>query len=178
LKPDDGSSPIAAGLIMGEEGQNYSHPFAGESSFFTEHNQLFTAVMNVAYHPMPWLTAILGGRFDSGLPFDLVDKNGAGLDEAASRVELQHRGYSNAVIDLLSLSSDKPGSPDKSVAPHAVFDLGLCADLRTFTQLPLSVSCSVLNVLDAQYLYKFESSFGGTHFGVPRTFFFKMSFSV
>ena len=178
LKPDDGSSPIAAGLIMGEEGQTYSHPFAGESSFFTEHNQLFTAVLNLGYHFSPALTATLGGRFDSGLPFDLADKNGVGLDEQTSRVELGRRGYSNDVINLLSLSSDKPGSPDKSVAPHAVFDLRFSASLRSLITLPLTCSVSVLNVLNTQYLYKFESSFGGTHFGVPRTFLLSLRLDV
>jgi len=178
LKPSDGSSPIAAGLIMGEEGQSYSHPFAGESSFFTEHNQLFTAVLNVSYYFSPVVTANLGGRFDSGLPFDLADKNGVGLDEQASRVELERRGYSDDVINLLSLSSDKPGSPDKSVAPHAVFDLGISADLRGYISLPLSCSVTILNVLDTQYLYKFESSFGGTHFGIPRTFLLSLQLGV
>jgi len=178
LKPDDGSSPIAAGLIMGEEGQSYSHPFAGESSFFTEHNQLFTAVLNLGYRFSPVLTATLGGRFDSGLPFDLADKNGVGLDEQASRIELERRGYSDAVINLLSLSSDKPGSPDKSVAPHAVFDIGLFANLRSVVSLPLKCSVTVLNVLNTQYLFKFESSFGGTHFGVPRTVLLKLQLDV
>ncbi len=178
LKADDGSSPIAAGLIMGEEGQSYSHPFAGESSFFTEHNQLLTAVLNVNYRVNDWFTAIIGGRFDSGLPFDLADRNGVGLDEAASRVELERRGYSDAVIDLLSLTSDKPGSPDKSVAPHATFDVGVSAGLQTLIGLPVSVSCTVLNVFDTQYLYKFESSFGGTHFGVPRSFLLKAALEI
>jgi hypothetical protein len=178
LKPSDGSSPIAAGLIMGEEGQNYSHPFVGESSFFTEHNQLFTAVLNLGYRISDVFTATLGGRFDSGLPFDLADKNGVGLDEQSSRVELQQRGYSNDVINLLSLSSDKPGSPDKSVAPHAVFDLGLSANLHGVVPIPLTCSVSVLNVLNTAYLYKFESSFGGTHFGVPRTFLLSLQLAV
>ena len=178
LKPGDGSSPIAAGLIMGEEGQNYSHPFAGEDAFFTEHNQLFTAVLNVAYRVSPFITATVGGRFDSGLPFDLFGKDGVGLDEQASRTELERRGYSDNVISLLSLSSDKPGSPDKSVAPHAVFDLGLSANLRSLISVPLTCSLSVLNVLDTDYLYKFESSFGGTHFGVPRTFLLSIQLGV
>ncbi|HTP13741.1 MAG TPA: TonB-dependent receptor, partial [Bacteroidota bacterium] len=140
LKPDDGSSPIDAGLIMGEEGRSYSHPFAGESSFFTEHNQLFTAVLNLSYRATPWLAVNFGGRFDSGLPFDLADRNGVGLDEAASKTELERRGYSESVLRLLSLTSDQPGSPDKAVAPHAVFNLGLSADLQPFLQLPLRAS--------------------------------------
>jgi hypothetical protein len=178
LKPSDRSSPIAAGLIMGEEGQTYSHPFAGEDAFFTEHNQLFTAVFNLAYRISPVVTATLGGRFDSGLPFDLADKNGVGLDEQAAKTELERRGYSDNVINLLSLSSDRPGSPDKSVAPHAVFDVGLSANLHSLTSLPLVCSVSVLNVLDTQYLYKFESSFGGTHFGVPRTILVSLRLGV
>lgn len=168
IKPEDGSSPIAAGLILGEEGRNYSTPFGGEDMFPTEHNQLLTAVMNLAYRVGNGVTVTLGGRFDSGLPFDLTDKNGKGLNEEDSRAELRRRGYSDDVIDLLSLEEEEPGSPDKSVSPHAVFDVGVNVDLRDAISLPLRLSASVLNVFDAKYLYKFESSFGGTHFGMPR----------
>ena len=59
--------------------------------------------------------ATLGGRFDSGLPFDLADSNGVGLDEAQSKAELKRRGYSDEVINLLTLTSDQPGSPMKTV---------------------------------------------------------------
>lgn len=170
LKPSDGSSPIAAGLILGEEGQSYSHPFGGESSFPTEHNQSFTAVMNLQYEITNDVSATFAGRFDSGLPFDLADKNGVGLDAAPSKAELERRGYSDNVINLLSLNPDKPGSPDKSVAPHAVFDIGLSANLEDFVSLPILCSATVINVLNTEYLYRFESSFGGTHFGVPRSF--------
>ncbi len=54
LTPQDGSSPIAAGLIFGEEGQNYNHPFAGEDKFPTEHNQLVTAVLNLQSKSSNW----------------------------------------------------------------------------------------------------------------------------
>lgn len=168
IKPEDGSSPIAAGLILGEEGRNYSSPFGGEDMFPTEHNQLLTAVMNLAYRIEDNVTVTLGGRFDSGLPFDLTDKNGKGLNEEDSRAELKRRGYTDDVIDLLSLKEEEPGSPDKSVAPHAVFDVGVNIGLEKLISLPFRVSASVLNLFDAKYLYKFESSFGGTHFGVPR----------
>ncbi|HTY36739.1 MAG TPA: TonB-dependent receptor [Bacteroidota bacterium] len=167
-KPDDGSSPIAAGLIFGEEGQSYNHPFAGEDMFPTEHNQLLTAVLNVQYRHTSGVSLGLNGRFDSGLPFDLVGKDGKGLDPDQSRAELKRRGYSDSVIDLLTLESDQPGSPDKSVAPHAVFDLFLGYDLHAAMHLPLRLTASIMNVLDTPFLYKFESSFGGTHFGYPR----------
>ncbi|HVZ37832.1 MAG TPA: TonB-dependent receptor [Candidatus Kapabacteria bacterium] len=169
LKPDDGSSPVAAGLILGEEGKNYSHPFAGEDAFNTEHNQLATAAMEISYQAPYGIFATLGGRFDSGLPFDLTDKNGNGLDAEQSRVELRRRGYSDDVIDLLSLESDMPGSPDKSGAPHVTFDLAAGIDLRALTGANARVTLTAINVLDTPYLYKFESSFGGTHFGTPRT---------
>ncbi len=110
----------------------------------------------------------LNGRFDSGLPFDLVGKDGKGLSPAQSRIELLSRGYSNSVIDLLTLQSDQPGSPDKSVAPHVVFDLTLGYDAASALSLPVCITATVMNVLDAPFLYKFESSFGGTHFGYPR----------
>lgn len=170
LIPSDGSTPIAAGLILGEEGQNYSHPFKGEDAFPTEHNQLMTASFNLTYSYDYGMAFTLGGRFDSGLPFDLVDKNGVGLDPIQSRLELKRRGYSDKVIDLLSLESEKPGSPDKSVAPHAIFDFAFSLDMRKSLSIPLKLSATVMNILDSNFLYKFESSFGGTHFGTPRMF--------
>ena len=71
---------------------------------------------------------------------------------------------------MLNLESDQPGSPDKSGAPHATFDMGLNYHHRVAARLLLDVRAQVLNVFDTDYLYKFESSFGGTHFGQPRTF--------
>ncbi|MBS1903658.1 MAG: TonB-dependent receptor [Bacteroidetes bacterium] len=169
LKPDDGSTPIAAGLILGEEGASYSHPFAGEDAFQTEHNQPITASFTLNYDLPGGLFATLGGRFDSGLPFDLA-KDGVGLDEAASRAELKRRGYSDEVIDLLGLTSDMPGSPDKSSGAHIVLDLAAGYDLKPALNIPAKITGTILNVLDTKYLYKFESSFGGTHFGLPRTY--------
>jgi len=37
------------------------------------------------------------------------------------------------------------------------------------SQIPLKLTVGVLNIFDTLYLYKFESTFSGTHFGVPRT---------
>ena len=168
LKPEDGSSPIAAGLILGEEGENYLHPFAGEDVFPTEHNQLLTAVLNLKYDHPSGFFAVTNTRFDSGLPFDLTDNNGVGLDKTASVNELKRRGYSDDVIDLLSLEPEKPGSPDKSLKPRIIVDLGLGYDLMNATSIPLTISASIMNVFDTTFLYKFESTFGGTHFGYPR----------
>jgi outer membrane receptor protein involved in Fe transport len=171
LKPDDGSSPIDAGLILGEEGTNYSHPFAGEDAFPTEHNQLLTASMNLTYqHPATGIFATIGSRFDMGLPFDLTDEAGNGVTPEQARVELRRRGYSDAVIDLLDLSqeAENPNSPDKSVAPHAIFDVAAGIDLETLLGVRARIAVTALNVFDTPYLYKFESSFGGTHFGQPR----------
>ena len=178
LKPEDGSSPIAAGLILGEEGQNYSHPFAGEDVFPTEHNQLFTAVLNLTYRNPAGFVANLNARLDSGLPFDLADKNGVGLDESASVAELKRRGYSDEVINLLSFEPEKPGSPDKSVKPHEIVDLGFGYNFENNYSIPLQLSVSVLNVFDTLFLYKFESTFGGTHFGYPRMIALKAELNI
>jgi hypothetical protein len=170
--PSDGSSPIAAGLILGEEGENYSHPFGGEDLFSTEHNQLLTSVLQTNYNHPSGFFATLGGRYDSGLPFDLADSNGKGLSGDAARAELKRRGYTDDVIDLLNLNAeaDRPDSPDKSVAPHMTFDVGVGYDFERTLNFPAKISATVVNIFDTAYLYKFESSFGGTHFGVPRSF--------
>jgi outer membrane cobalamin receptor len=170
--PSDGSSPFAAGLVLGEEGENYSNPFKGENMFNTEHNQLLTASFTLRYdHPIG-VFALIGGRFDSGLPFDLLDTgtlNKVGPDAARSREILLKRGYSEATVNMLNLNSDLPGSPDKSVAAHATFDMSLGYNLAAFG-LPVRIIGTVTNILNTQYLIKFESTFGGTHFGAPRMF--------
>ncbi len=171
LKPDDGSSPVAGGLLVGEEGHNYQHPFAGEDIFPTEHNQVATAVMNLRYRLPAGFATSLGGRFDSGLPFDLTGPDGSALNESQSRNELRRRGYSDDVLDLLSLEPEEPGSPDRAVAPHAIFDLGV-EWRRSLGATTLEARFAVLNALDTPYLYKFESAFGSTHFGQMRTFGF------
>lgn len=169
--PSDGSSPFAAGLVIGEEGQNYSHPFAGEDMFNTEHNQLFTASFALKYDFLPGFYGLVSGRFDSGLPFDLVDTNRLGPTAARAREILLARGYSPDVIDMVDLEpeADNPTSPDHFVKPHATFDASVGASLAQFG-IPITLIGSVINILDTKYLYKFESTFGGTHFGTPRTF--------
>lgn len=170
LVPDDGSTPFAAGLVLGEEGESYSNPFKGEDSFPTEHNQLLTASFGITYQHRSGLFATIGGRFDSGLPFDLEGPQGQPLDEAQSRQELLRRGYTDDVIKLLDLAPETAGSPDRSVAPHAVFDVSGGCNFLSLSRIPVKLTLTVLNIFDTAYLYKFESSFGGTHFGVPRTF--------
>jgi hypothetical protein len=154
---------------LGEEGQNYSNPFKGEDTFPTEHNQLLTAAFALTYTLEFGLAATLGGRFDSGLPFDLTGPGGRPLDEAGSRAELLRRGYSEKMIGLLDLAPETAGSPDRSVAPHAVFDVCLSYDFRRVSTVPVRLSLTALNIFDTLYLYKFESTFGGTHLGLPRT---------
>lgn len=171
LKPEDGSSPVAAGLILGEEGDNYSHPFGAEEAFPTEHSQLLTSAFTITYNHPIGVFATLGGRFDMGLPFDLADTNGNGLTAEAAREELLRRGYSPSVIDLLELEGEVENgvmSPDKSVAPHAIFDIAAGYEYRSSGAFRARLTLTVTNLLDTPYLYKFESSFGGTHFGQPR----------
>jgi hypothetical protein len=170
--PDDGTSPFAAGLVLGEEGENYSNPFKGEDMFNTEHNQLLTASFAVRYDFLPGFYGLVGGRFDSGLPFDLVDTNGIGPTAARARdILINERHYSAEVVDMLDLEPEpeNPTSPDRFVAPHATFDVSVGASLSQFG-IPITLIGSIINVLDTKYLYKFESTFGGTHFGTPRTF--------
>ena len=170
VKPSDGSSPFAGGLVLGEEGENYANPWPGEDMFNTEHNQLLTASFNLRYNHPSGFIFVLGGRFDSGLPFDLVDPlTGLGPDPTRSKQLLEQRGYSDNVINLLDLNSEQPGSPDKSGAPHATFDASVGYDLAR-VGFPVKLTGSVINIFDTEYLIKFESAFGGTHFGTPRMF--------
>ncbi|MGB9592300.1 MAG: hypothetical protein ACPL1K_07270, partial [Candidatus Kryptoniota bacterium] len=122
--------------------------------------------------------ASVDGRLDSGLPFDLVGPDGRGLDAEQSRQLLLARGYSERVINLLNLTPESPGSPDKSVAPHAVVDAMAGYDFSQMLNAPVTFTVSVLNVFDTLFLYKFESTFGATHFGYPRMINITMSVKV
>lgn len=170
LIPADGSSPFAAGLVVGEEGTSYANPIRGEDSFPTEHDQLLTAAFTLRYTLWQNLTAVLSGRFDSGLPFDLTEPNGQPLMTAEqSRAELLRRGYRDDIIELLDLEPELPGSPDRRVRPHATFDAMVRYDLHSLIQLPISIGLTVINIFDTPYLYKFESTFGSTHLGMQRS---------
>jgi hypothetical protein len=116
------------------------------------------------YDFAPGFFGLVSGRFDSGLPFDLVAPS---VDSA--RKILEGRGYSDATIDLLDLTpeADNPTSPDRSVLPHATFNASAGANLSKFG-LPVTLIGSIVNIFNTPYLIKFESTFGGTHFGEPR----------
>jgi len=177
-KPDDGSSPLSAGLVIGEEGHMYRHPWEGEDYFWTEHNQLLTATLAGAWKS-PWgVDVLLDGRFDSGLPFDLFDPlTGKAPDATRAREILKQRGYSDEVIDLLDLEPEEPGSPDRFGAPRAIFDAGLAWHLPV-RGVKADLRGEVGNVFDTPYLTKFEASPGGTHFGTPRTFSTRLDLSI
>lgn len=177
-RPSDGSSPLSAGLVIGEEGRMYSHPWKGEDYFWTEHNQMLTATWSGIWKS-PWrLDFLLGGRFDSGLPFDLFDPlTGSAPDADRAREILRQRGYAQEVIDLLDLEPEEPGSPDRFAAPRAIFDCGLAWHLPV-SRVKADLRGEVGNVFDTPYLTRFEASGGGTHYGSRRTFSTRLDLAI
>ena len=178
IVPDDGSSPVTAGLIFGEEGANYRHPWKGEDVFPLEHNQIWKLHLD-AKRKLPaktWVSA--GVRADAGLPFDLANADGSSLDESAAITLLKKKGYSDATIDLLDLSQEEPGSPDRATAFRVLFDLSVGWDGLEGSKGRCRFQVGVRNLLDSDYLTRFETSMGGMHWGEPRTFFASVSWEI
>jgi len=101
-----------------------------------------------------------------------VDDASAVFDAGADKVAVNSAALADPKIKerIASLGGVAlPGSPDKAGAPHVTFDLAAGIDLHALTGANARITLTAINVLDTPYLYKFESSFGGTHFGVPRT---------
>ena len=178
LVPDDGSSPVTAGLIFGEEGGNYRHPWKGEDIFPLEHNQVWTAKADVRRNLFSGTWLQLGVRADAGLPFDLSNEDGSSLDETQAKNLLKSKGYSDATIALLDLSEETPGSPDRSTQPRILFDACAGWDTPAGRLGFLHLEVGVRNLLDTDYLTRFETSMGGMHWGEPRTWFFSAGWNI
>ena len=178
LVPDDGSSPVTAGLIFGEEGANYRHPWKGEDVFPLEHNQLWKLHFDVKLKLPARTWASVGVRADAGLPFDLSNADGSSLDENGAKDALRKKGYSESTIELLDLSQEEPGSPDRSTAARVLFDLSAGWNGWEGVRGILRLEAGIRNLLDSDYLTRFETSMGGMHWGEPRTFWVAASWSI
>ena len=139
--------------------------------FPVEHNQIWNVKGEVKRRLPEGFWAKLGFQADAGLPFDLSNGDGTSLNETQAKQILKQRGWSDAAIDLLDLSEESPGSPDRSTSPKILFDLATGWDSPETRMGILHVELGCRNVFDTPYLTRFETSLGGTHWGEPRTFF-------
>ena len=176
--PDDSVSPVTAGLVFGEEGSNYRHPWSGEDVFPVEHNQMWRVRGEAKRLLVAGFWSKLAFEADAGLPFDLRGPDGKSMGPTKARELLISRGWSPSTVDLLDLSEEEPGSPDRSTSPKILFDAGLGWDSPETRTGVFHLEAGCRNLLDTPYLTRFETSIGGTHWGAPRTWFASSSWSL
>ena len=70
-----------------------------------------------------------------------------------SREELQRCSYRyDVIIELLDLEQELPGSHDRRVKPHGMFDAKVRNSSYSQLQLPPSIGLTVINILIKQHM--------------------------
>jgi len=138
------TAPLTGGLFLGEL------PAPGEE-FYADHDQRWQSQFGVSFeHPSRRLFGSVGGRFDSGIPFE------TGSDFDPSTFEDQK------ALALVDLTTGR-------AKPRAIFDGMVGSELYRRGATRLEAQAGVLNMFDTAYLLNFLSIFNGTHYGAPRT---------
>ncbi len=138
------TAPLTGGLFLGDL------PAAGEQ-FYADHDQRWQSQFGLSFeHPSRRLFGSLGGRFDSGIPFD----TGADFNPATFADQ--------QALSLVNLTTGR-------AKPRAIFDVMAGSQLYRRGSTILEAQAGVLNLFDKAYLLNFLSIFNGTHYGAPRT---------
>jgi outer membrane receptor protein involved in Fe transport len=138
------TAPLTGGLFLGDL------PAAGEE-FYADHDQRWQSQFGVSFeHPSRRLFGSVGGRFDSGIPFE----TGADFDPATFADQ--------QALALVDLETGR-------ARPRAIFDAMAGSELYRRGSTRLEAQAGVLNMFDTPYLLNFLSIFNGTHYGAPRT---------
>jgi hypothetical protein len=138
------TAPLTGGLFLGEV------PQSGEE-FYADHDQRWQSQFGFSFeHPSRRVFGSLGGRYDSGIPFE----TGEDFDPATFEDPLALR--------LVDLETGR-------AKPRAIFDVMVGSQLYRRGETKLEAQAGVINLFDKTYLLNFLSIFNGTHYGAPRT---------
>ena len=138
------TAPLTGGLFLEDV------PAPGEQ-FYADHDQRWQSQFGLSFeHPSRRLFGSVGGRYDSGIPFEV----GEDFDPATFEDPL--------ALTLVDLDTGR-------AKPRAIFDAMVGSELFRRGETRLELQAGVLNLFDKTYLLNFLSIFNGTHYGAPRT---------
>jgi outer membrane receptor protein involved in Fe transport len=147
-----GVTPIIGGLFLGED------PGALRISglkFAADHDQRNEAQFQLSYNHHSGVYAIFSGRYDSGVPTDVVP--------GTTLADFTAQGFDPRLYNEIDFTRGR-------VRPRTVLDFSIGADLLQKERASLNLQFDVQNLTNQLFLYNFESVFSGTHVGYPRLF--------
>jgi hypothetical protein len=138
------TAPLTGGLFLGEV------PPAGEQ-FYADHDQRWQSQFGLSFeHPSRRVFGSIGGRYDSGIPFETgEDFNPATFEDPLA-------------LTLVDLTTGR-------AKPRAILDAMAGSEIYRHGETKVEAQAGVLNLFDKTYLLNFLSIFNGTHYGAPRT---------
>ena len=146
-----GVTPIAGGLFLGEDPQELQ---VGGVKFSADHDQRNEAQFQLGYnHKRSGLYATFSGRYDSGVPTDVIP--------GITLAEFVAQGFDPRLYNEIDFERGR-------VRPRTIFDFSVGADLLRKERVTMNLQFDVQNLTNELFLYNFESVFSGTHVGYPR----------
>jgi outer membrane receptor for Fe3+-dicitrate len=145
-------APLIGGLFLGED------PCALRISglkFAADHEQRNEAQFQLSYNHHSGIYAIFNGRYDSGVPTDVVP--------GTTLADFTAQGFDPRLYSEIDFTRGR-------VRPRTVLDLSIGADLLQKERASLNLQFDIQNLTNQPFLYNFESVFSGTHVGYPRLF--------
>lgn len=148
-----GVTPITGGLFLGENPQELQ--FTG-LKFAADHDQRNEAQFQFSYNHHPsGIYAIFSGRYDSGVPTDVVP--------GTTLADFIAQGFDPRLYNEIDFQRGR-------VRPRTILDFSVGADLRRQERVAVNLQFDIQNLTNELFLYNFESVFSGTHVGFPRLF--------
>lgn len=143
-------TPISGGLFLGK---NISSLFVPGIKFDADHDQRNEMQFQLSYNHPKGIYAIFNGRYDSGVPTDVVP--------GTTLAQFVAEGFDPRLYNEIDFQRGR-------IRPRMILDLTVGADVLKTEHASLNLQFDVQNLTNELFLYNFESVFSGTHVGFPR----------
>jgi hypothetical protein len=184
--------PEVGGLLQTLVSTPYFTPTGQEIDVFRiDHDQAFQQTTNLQYRTWPSRAAwgMFSWKYDSGLvsgvrnveqalTFDGdgqvamgLSCNGVPATLTSPITSCDGTVSATRITNMVRLATYQPDTNFPRIAPRNIFNLGFGLDNALATsRAKLRIRFSVVNLLNKDALYNFNSTFSGTHFVTPRAF--------
>jgi len=153
-----GVTPINGGLFLGEDTGAFH---TSGLKFANDHDQRNEAQFQVSYNHKSGFYATFNGRYDSGVPADVLP--------GTTLTQFTATGFDPRVYDEIDFQRGR-------VKPRTILNLSVGADLFQKDRTTVNLQFDIQNLTNQLFLYNFESVFSGTHVGFPRLFSGRIAF--